>query len=380
MFISENQRVRLIIMKLFFILFTIPSTIFCQSSLKGFILDGDPASSAGATWTLQDTIDGVVYDLSGILFKPAGIGMFPAIILSHGGGENVAGFPTTWAHQMVTWGLVCIATNYTHSSGVPIGSPGTSSKKGASTQNIQRGFQCWRILASLGYVDTTRIAAHGFSLGAFTSAALVGAYPSHFRAASHAGGGIGTWGSATKLAQVVTITAPYQMHHGDADEQIPYTWDVAFDTTLQSVNIAHQLCTYPGALHMAVSNDSVMMTKIRQWYTQYGVVDSSTATGARSHGELSPSHFELNQNYPNPFNPSTNFMIRLSHPAFARLTVYDLLGKEVATLLTGYKSPGTYYTQLNGSQMASGVYFARLDVVAERNQSTTITKKISLIR
>ena len=159
-----------------------------SQTLHGFVLTGNPASAGGATWTYRDTVNGVIYDLSGILLKPTGTSKLPAVVISHGHGGNVNTYSINIAQEMRAWGLVCIATNYTHAGGVPIGSPGDSTKPGASMANIQRAHKCVQILGSLGYVDTTRIAAHGNSMGAFVTAAVVGTYPTLVRVASHGGG------------------------------------------------------------------------------------------------------------------------------------------------------------------------------------------------
>src|SRR5262249_32921372 len=119
-----------------------------QAPLNGFTLSGDPTSANGATWTYQDTVDGVVYNLAGVLFKPAGAGPFPAVILSHGFGGNARGYSAMIAREMRNWGLVCIATNYTHAGGVPLGSPGTALELGASNANVMRARKCREILAS----------------------------------------------------------------------------------------------------------------------------------------------------------------------------------------------------------------------------------------
>jgi chitodextrinase len=73
-----------------------------------------------------------------------------------------------------------------------------------------------------------------------------------------------------------------------------------------------------------------------------------------------PTYFDLAQNYPNPFNPAT--VIKYQLPAFStvRLSVYDILGREVATLVDGVKEAGFYTATFDGSKVASGIYFTRL--------------------
>ncbi len=73
-----------------------------------------------------------------------------------------------------------------------------------------------------------------------------------------------------------------------------------------------------------------------------------------------PGTYILRQNYPNPFNPTTNIEFRIANFGFVSLKVYDVLGRLVATLVNGERSPGSYEVQFNGSKLASGVYFCRL--------------------
>jgi hypothetical protein len=70
--------------------------------------------------------------------------------------------------------------------------------------------------------------------------------------------------------------------------------------------------------------------------------------------------FALHQNYPNPFNPTTNIQFTIVNRQLASVKVYDVLGREVATLVNEVKEPGTYTVQFSGSGLASGVYFYRL--------------------
>jgi hypothetical protein len=88
-----------------------------------------------------------------------------------------------------------------------------------------------------------------------------------------------------------------------------------------------------------------------------------------------PAVFELAQNYPNPFNPATNIGFRISDFGFVSLKVYDVLGREVATLVNEEKKPGTYTVQFDAAGLASTVYFYRLQA-----GSFAETKKLLVLR
>ena len=239
-----------------------------------FTITGNPASAAGATWTYQAVISGVTYDLQGILFKPAGNGPFGAVIVSHGTGGNVHIYPTTIARTMVDWGLVVIATNYTHARDVPIGSPGLPKEIGASSANIARARQMVELLRSLGYVDMNRLAAHGHSGGAFITSGLLGAYPDLFRVGSHTAGGarLDTQSTAVPSASHVSaIRAPYQLHHGDQDQSVPLASDQLLASILLAQGVPHELHVYPGADHNDVGFSAVMFDRVRAWYSSKGM-------------------------------------------------------------------------------------------------------------
>ncbi len=83
----------------------------------------------------------------------------------------------------------------------------------------------------------------------------------------------------------------------------------------------------------------------------------------------------LEQNYPNPFNPTTKLSFVIGHSSFASLKVYDVLGREVATIVDGFFSAGRYTRTFDArlrpsgfggqaSGLASGVYFYRLTTPA----------------
>ncbi len=71
--------------------------------------------------------------------------------------------------------------------------------------------------------------------------------------------------------------------------------------------------------------------------------------------------YKLLQNYPNPFNPSTKINFELKKESNVTLKIYDILGEEVATLVNGRKKAGRYTVKFNASNLASGIYFYRLN-------------------
>ena len=112
---------------------------------------------------------------------------------------------------------------------------------------------------------------------------------------------------------------------------------------------------------------------------QSGVTEVQSAAAA-------PTGFTLSQNYPNPFNPSTMISYQLPVNSLVTLRVYDLLGKEVATLVNAEMKAGTYtvpFTAAGGSTIASGVYFYRLaahHIDGGQAGSFVSTKKLILMK
>lgn len=88
-----------------------------------------------------------------------------------------------------------------------------------------------------------------------------------------------------------------------------------------------------------------------------------------------PSVFSLSQNYPNPFNPTTKVKFEIINSEEVKLVVYDILGKEVQTLVNERLQPGTYETSFDGSKLTSGVYFYKL-ITNEFSE----TKKMLMIK
>ncbi|MEO6695827.1 MAG: T9SS type A sorting domain-containing protein, partial [Ignavibacteria bacterium] len=74
-----------------------------------------------------------------------------------------------------------------------------------------------------------------------------------------------------------------------------------------------------------------------------------------------PKAYQLSQNYPNPFNPTTTIEFQIPKDGFTKMTLYNVLGKEVQTLFNKFTTAGTYKVNLNGSDLSSGLYFYKIE-------------------
>lgn len=238
-----------------------------------FAVTGSPSSQNGATWTYSSTDDGVAYSLKGILLAPPGAGPFPAIVVSHGKGGSAGGYSLRVGQTMRGWGAVIIGTNYSHGSDsagdLPLG------PNGASAENVLRAHKAFDLLRCVASVDRSRVAAHGNSMGAFVTSALLSTFPTDFRVASHTAGGVFTTAgqptAAPTPAQVQGIRTPYQLHHGDADTVVPLAMDQTLDGILTSLGVPHQLHVYPGVDHPGIAFHATMLARVRTWYTNRGL-------------------------------------------------------------------------------------------------------------
>jgi hypothetical protein len=96
------------------------------------------------------------------------------------------------------------------------------------------------------------------------------------------------------------------------------------------------------------------------------LVKDSKPAERRVEAIVNPNNFELTQNYPNPFNPTTNIAFNVPSDAQVSVRVFDMLGREVATLVNGFQSAGNYITNWDatnnlGQTVSSGIYLYRMD-------------------
>lgn len=132
------------------------------------------------------------------------------------------------------------------------------------------------------------------------------------------------------------------------------TSDGGITWSLQPINIANHL---NATSFLDASNGVVAGSG--------GVIMASVEGGLpvavrENQGMTVPSGFTIDQNYPNPFNPATTIDFHLAASSLVSLRVYDVLGREVATLAHERKPAGSYHVQWNAAGFSSGIYFYQL--------------------
>lgn len=139
------------------------------------------------------------------------------------------------------------------------------------------------------------------------------------------------------------------------------------ETSIDSIII-----TWPGSGNI----DILRNVAINQTIT---VEEGSTITSVEDEESL-PADFVIEQNYPNPFNPSTMIKFNLAADSKVTLTVFDILGQEVANLINGNLSSGSHEINFNSSNLNSGVYLYRMDAASVEGTNFTSVKKMILTK
>jgi len=111
--------------------------------------------------------------------------------------------------------------------------------------------------------------------------------------------------------------------------------------------------------NVAIYSKALSETEIQDLYTNFKVPAKNIGVGVQNESQL-PVTYDLAQNFPNPFNPSTRFNYQLPASGKVTLKIFDVLGREVATLVDEMKEAGRYSVNFNASALASGAYFYRL--------------------
>jgi PKD repeat protein len=185
--------------------------------------------------------------------------------------------------------------------------------------------------------------------------------------------------SSNFSADVIEVEVSNAVNFTDlsiSDPNQPITsweWDFNNDGTVDATD-QNPSFTYSNngtySVALTVSNGIDSETKI---CTDYITVNSATGLDDLT-GEI-PTDFQLYQNYPNPFNPSTSIKFSVVSESQVVLKVYNLLGKEVATLMNEKKTPGFYELNFGGEKPPSGIYVYRLEA-----GSFSSSKKMILLK
>ncbi len=109
--------------------------------------------------------------------------------------------------------------------------------------------------------------------------------------------------------------------------------------------------------------------------------DSTGFTGVEDLAGITPTEFELNQNYPNPFNPTTTIRYALPTESKVSISIYNLLGQEITTLVNDVQSSGYHEVVFDASSLSSGVYLYRINAVSSAgSKEFSSTKKLILLK
>jgi dienelactone hydrolase len=277
------------------------TVVRCLLAVAGLL---GPAPRALAQGGFTFTVDPVAHTFTysdaqrtfgGIFVKPDGPGPFPAVIINHGQGGTAANYSLPKAQEMSPWGLVAIGPTLTHAAGGDTSPQGS----GNSPENVARGRACLAGLASLGYVDMSRVAVWGHSKGAYAAIGQVAAMGSAIRAAGMSAGGTipgtvadGANQAAPTEGEAQPTVSPFLMFHGTVDPAVSPASSERFKAMLDTNGVPAARITYDTAslppdlqhnLHKTPAFNADMLARFRTWLSAHGVLSpfiSRTGSGA----------------------------------------------------------------------------------------------------
>ncbi|MCB0727642.1 MAG: T9SS type A sorting domain-containing protein [Ignavibacteriae bacterium] len=126
--------------------------------------------------------------------------------------------------------------------------------------------------------------------------------------------------------------------------------------------------------------DNLLLYEIQD--SSYNFIDPYTSISGGNLVEnfQLPTEYSLSQNFPNPFNPTTKIDYSLPVDGSVKILVYDIAGREVMNLVNETQTAGNYSVNFNGINLASGMYFYRINVEGSDNKNFTATKRMVLIK
>jgi hypothetical protein len=150
---------------------------------------------------------------------------------------------------------------------------------------------------------------------------------------------------------------PFLVQHGTEDMTVPFHQSVELDSALKAVGVNVQFQAIANTGH---GGGGFAADSTRRQVSEFFVRHLKTPTPAVYDRAENASEFRLEQNYPNPFNPSTTIHFSLPQRALTALRVFDVNGREVATLVNGELRSGEHVVVFDAKNLPSGVYIYRV--------------------
>ncbi|MBE2219519.1 MAG: T9SS type A sorting domain-containing protein [Ignavibacteria bacterium] len=155
---------------------------------------------------------------------------------------------------------------------------------------------------------------------------------------------------------------------------------IAISTYTSNETYLH-IWTFPGVPYSNSVHPWPQFAHDRYRTNQYGFIPPDEPIGIHPISSNIPAKFKLFQNYPNPFNPSTNIRFDISSKSTVLLNIYDVLGREAATLLNTELSAGEYSVSWDASKFSSGIYFYRINIIeSDSRNHYAETKRLTLVK
>lgn len=156
-------------------------------------------------------------------------------------------------------------------------------------------------------------------------------------------------------------------------------------TSITSAGPADISMIVAGGPYTIANDDFVDVAFVISADTNLAGLQASVAAAKSLYGDLVtsvsdnnnsvPTEYSISQNYPNPFNPTTSISYSLPEVAFVKIKVFDILGREVSTLVNGEQSAGTHSIKFDASKLSSGIYFYSIET-----PNYTNIKKMMLVK
>lgn len=196
--------------------------------------------------------------------------------------------------------------------------------------------------------------------------------PSNFRTVNLGGNGSISWSMNVPVAGDYALVVFYQIPNGEQSLQL----------SVDGANISVPLEGETDSVGRSVLTGTVALNAGDHTFTLSGsnaLIDwaqlvQRLVLRVTDHNVL-PDDFALLQNYPNPFNPATKIDFKIAKASNVRLTIYNMLGQRVTTLLDTYMNAGTYTVDFDASRLASGVYFYSIEA-----GDFKVSKKMMLLK